>query len=532
MAKRFRSRQIRMLVLIVVSVLTVLTACGGPAGPTPSITIALDTATASVLRGGSVDVTVTLTRVGSASDPVDLTVDGLPAGVGASFAPATLAGPALTSTLTLQADAGASETSTGLTVTATSGTLTDEAALTLDVQSLTVTGRVEGLLDLPISGVTVGSQGESTFADADGMFTLSGLSVPYDVAVSAAMGNGGLHVFEGMTTDTPVLKPYFAMTLPVAYTFSSATIDGTVLGGAAVGANRGVVVCVEGNSFAVYGCEYLNSGATAYSVEPLWFEPGDVTVTVHALHLEWAADGTPLAYLGYDTFDITLTDADAKIQDLALEAVPSRLVTGTIDPAAGVTAQGTIGFVRFGDQLSMAVFESAAVTSDVSVLMPDLPGVTYDFVSVGSASTGSTYGWIRGVGQDAGTLALPAAPELLAPADLATDVDLTTTFRATNDGGPMTFVWNPDAAGPTIALTTTRTTVSVPDPSIGGFVMPAGADYDWSVAGHGSTTMEKASSGGAMEIYEIMAMLELGGPRFEADGVASISLARGFQFAP
>ena len=533
MSQLHRSRGLRMLTVpIVVAILTILSACGGPAGPTPSIAIALDTAAASVLRGGSVDVTVTLTRVGNATAAVDLTIDGLPAGVAASFAPATLTGGVLTSTLTIQADAGAAETSTGLTVTATSGTLTDDAALTLDVESLTVTGSVVGPLDLPMSGVTVASQGESTFTNADGAFTLSGLSVPYDVAVSAAMGDGGVHVFEGMTTATPVLSPYFGLAMMGGVPPSTATIGGSALGGAAVGANRAVVVCVEGNSVAVYGCDYVSSGATNYSVDAGWFEPGDVDVTVHAVHLEWTADGTPLAYLGYDTFDLVLTDAGAEVQDLTLEPVPSHLVTGTIEPGIGVTTQGTVGFVRFGETLSMAVYEAATATNDLSVLMPDIPGVTYDFWAVGSGPGGISNGWVRGVGVDAGTVALPAPAELLAPADLATDVDLTTTFSATDVGGPTTFLWTPDVAGPTLALTTTRTSVTIPDPAIGGFAMPSGADYDWAVAGHGPATMEMASAGGISDYYELVVLLESGGPRFASDGAITATPSRSFQFAP
>jgi hypothetical protein len=534
MVQRFLSRRFRLFaVAVIASILTVLTACGGPpAGPTPSIAIALDSAAASVLRGGSVDVTVTLTRLGGAADPADLTVDGLPAGVSASFAPVTLSGAVLTSTLTLQADAGAAETSADLTVTATSGTLTDDTTLTLDVESLTVTGRVEGLLDLPLSGISVTSQGNSTFTDANGAFTLNGLSTPYDVVLEAAVGGGAIHVFEGMTTAAPVLAPHFAMDIVIGATAYTATIGGDVLGGAAVGADRMIAVCVEGGSVAVTGCEYVFSGDTTYGFDATWYEAGDVTVTVHALHLETAADGTPLAYLGYDSFDLTLSDGAVESEDLALAAVPSLSVTGTIEPGAGVTVVGSYGYVRFGDNLSMAVFESSAVTADFDVLMPEIPGVGYDFLSVGSAPTGATYGWIRGVGADAGTLALPAVPELVAPADAAVNVDLATTFSATGDGGPLTFVWDPDAGGPQIVLTTMRTSVTVPDPALGGYVFPAGANYSWTVLEHGGTTVDDASSRGFVDLLEYVSLLTSGGPRFDEDGALSFTSSRDFQFAP
>jgi hypothetical protein len=158
--------------------------------------------------------------------------------------------------------------------------------------------------------------------------------------------------------------------------------------------------------------------------------------------------------------------------------------------------------------------------------------VTYDFWAAGSAPGGGSYAWVRGVGPDAGTLVLPNPPELLTPADLATGVDLTTTFSATDVGGPMTYLWNADSTGPDIALTTTRTSVTVPDPGIGGFAMPAGEDYAWAVAGHGPTSMEAASAAGTLDFLEMAALLEAGGPRFASDGVLTASAARSFQFAP
>src|SRR5690606_27072883 len=110
-------------------------------------------ASAAVVRGASVDLTVSLTRLGGAADPVTLDIAGLPANVGGTFAPAVLTGATLESTLTIEADALASEGTVTLTITGTMGTLSDEVDRSLEITSLSVTGRVEGVLARPLAAL-------------------------------------------------------------------------------------------------------------------------------------------------------------------------------------------------------------------------------------------------------------------------------------------------------------------------------------------------------------------------------------------
>lgn len=112
--------------------LALLAACS-PSDPVPAISVSVGGANVEVVRGAAVDVEVTLTRVGAADDTVFLDLTGLPPGVTATFAPAVLTATVLTSTLTLTAEAGATEGTSVLTVTATSGALEAQATLTLDV---------------------------------------------------------------------------------------------------------------------------------------------------------------------------------------------------------------------------------------------------------------------------------------------------------------------------------------------------------------------------------------------------------------
>src|SRR5438876_2895097 len=77
---------------------------GGTAGPGPSFSLAVAPATVTVNQGGQATYTATLTASNGFSSPVTLTVSGAPAGVTASFNPATVtptsAGAASTLTVT------------------------------------------------------------------------------------------------------------------------------------------------------------------------------------------------------------------------------------------------------------------------------------------------------------------------------------------------------------------------------------------------------------------------------------------------
>src|SRR5690606_39170936 len=155
---------------------------------------------AELLRGSSAELAVTLARTGGAIGDVQLAVTGLPANVEASFSTPTLSGGTLASTLVLTAPAAASAGSYDVTVSGTGAGLNATANLTIDVVSLDVSGRVISIYDLPVPGVSVRSQGDSAVTDAQGNFSLSGLAVPYDLAIWNVAAEW-VHVYKGFTAN-------------------------------------------------------------------------------------------------------------------------------------------------------------------------------------------------------------------------------------------------------------------------------------------------------------------------------------------
>jgi N-acetylmuramoyl-L-alanine amidase len=95
----------------------------------PGFSIASAPSSQSVVQGGSVDFSVTVTRTGGFSDPVTLSVTGVPAGATATFAP----NPADSSTLTLATTSTTPDGTYPLTISGTAGAATHSTSVTLAV---------------------------------------------------------------------------------------------------------------------------------------------------------------------------------------------------------------------------------------------------------------------------------------------------------------------------------------------------------------------------------------------------------------
>ena len=141
---------------------TVTIAITVPAAVTPAITLSAGTSTLSVVAGTAGTVPLTISRTGGFTGDVTLAATGLPAGVTASFAPATLTAAVTSSTMTLTAAASAVSPATTVTVTASGTGVTAQTATV----SLTVTAASApdfALTATPASlSITVGQAGTST----------------------------------------------------------------------------------------------------------------------------------------------------------------------------------------------------------------------------------------------------------------------------------------------------------------------------------------------------------------------------------
>jgi hypothetical protein len=105
---------------------------GGLCNGIADFTISASPSALNILQGGSGNSTVTIVRTNLTSD-IALLLGGLPAGMTGSLAPATLTGPTLTSTLTINVASTVAAGSYPLTVQGVGGNLTRTTPLTVTV---------------------------------------------------------------------------------------------------------------------------------------------------------------------------------------------------------------------------------------------------------------------------------------------------------------------------------------------------------------------------------------------------------------
>ena len=102
----------------------------------PDFSLSASPSSQTVAPGDSTSYNVNVTRFGGFSDPVDLSLSGLPAGLGASFSPNPATGSS--STMTVTTSGAAPTGSYTITITGTSGVLLRTTTVTLVVNSLPV----------------------------------------------------------------------------------------------------------------------------------------------------------------------------------------------------------------------------------------------------------------------------------------------------------------------------------------------------------------------------------------------------------
>jgi len=162
-------------------------------GQTPDFSVSLGAPNTSVQAGNSTQLQVTVARTGGFNGSVQLTATGLPAGVTATFNPATIPAGSTASTLTLAASAGAAAATSTVTV---SGTGTGVTGARTAVVSLQVTAApTGGDTSWSFCGLT-GIPLWLAVQNGDGAWTrVNGTNGRYQFGISAARG-GVAYVIE------------------------------------------------------------------------------------------------------------------------------------------------------------------------------------------------------------------------------------------------------------------------------------------------------------------------------------------------
>jgi Carboxypeptidase regulatory-like domain len=495
----------RVLALFAVAALAACPGGGGSdAGSGPAITTFTATPNSLPTAGGPVTLAWAVT--GAASLSIDH-------GVGA-VTPLTSGSTSVQVTAT---------TTFTLTATDSSGTSTQTAVVTV-AAPITVSGTVTDEYGSPAPGQTVsitsGAFQGSAVSDANGAFSVAGVPTPYTATV---LDSGGKYAvqYQGLTRADPSLFDPIVVSPPY-----SATVAGQ-LDGAAIPVPTGDRATVE---FVSPQTGLANSSIAVpvsgnFSGTVIWAGPTTTTGTLYALELH-AVGGLPVDYPGYGTRSGVLLENMGTLsgQDVALSSVTTGTVSGTVTTPAGYAVTGKAMFFQPAANAVFGIVEDSSTSTSFSYTTPSISDATFTLVVTAQGTSGGS-ALVKKAGLAANesgvALTIPPAPMLSLPVNAATGVTVTTPFSWTSFTGVYLVIFS-TGAGPSYAVFSAATTVTIPDLSSEGFPLPASAPFTWEVYGFGPTTSvdSLAVPGGFINLLYLL------------DGYTAVSQGRTFTTAP
>lgn len=347
---------------------------------------------------------------------------------------------------------------------------------------ITVTGKVVSATLRPVPNTPVVIAGlPATTTDANGAFSIPGVTPPYDITVVISASKLGI-IYRGLTRPDPTLVNLLsAVAAP-----NSATISGTVSGGAGYPqpANRtsGVVfVATEATGGAA-----PNNTTGAYTMPLGWEGATTITGVLHALQWETNAAGMPQAFNGYTSKSgVTVSSGGTFAgQNLAMTTVTGATVSGTITVPATVTLAQKFLRLQFSSDRSLQLGSETGSATAFTYNVPTVTGTTISIAATGMGGGGSSSTIKAGItpGATNVALALIEVPQLSLPVNAATNVTTTTPFSWTAAASVVSvLIFNGPAGQPDYLIFTGAASTTIPDLNSLGLGLPAGVSYTWNV---------------------------------------------------
>lgn len=393
--------------------------------PSPGIGVTVATPTVSVTQGTSGNVGVTVSRSNGFAEAISLTASGLPVGVTATFAPASVAAGATSSTLAFAVTVAAAPGSYPVTITASgTGVTSATATVTLAVtaaatpafglsaapaalsiaagQSATATltatrsGGFSDAVAVTVTGAPAGMTATLTPTSIAASATTSTLTVATTTAV--APGSYTLTV-SGTGTGVSAQSTTVAVTVTAApgltLTASAAATTGAVGGTATVAVTLARLGGFAGDvTLAVQG---LPSGITAA------FAPGILagTTVSSTLTLTIGATAAPGTYaLQLNAAGAGGVSAQAPLSLTVTVAQGYTLAASSVSLTQGGTGTSTVTVTRtggFAGTVNLAVGGlPSGVTASVNPAAVTGTSATITFTASGSAATGAFSATVTG----------------------------------------------------------------------------------------------------------------------------------------
>lgn len=448
---------------------------GGPDSGVPNAASLSVSPAARTVFASDDPLSIRATLVG-ASGPITWTLSG-PGTLGATSGEQTTYTPPTTI-----------DAQTTATVTASAGP-TLSAVVTITVAPSTgieVSGRVVGTAGDGLPGMRVAIGGKTRVTDAEGRFSIPGVTPPYDLAVASSGIPPTAGVYHGLTRPDPTLVFLFsaAGTEP-----STGVLSGRVLGGDPIpsdGEFTGAVFASPETS------RFITLGSRDYSLQLSWFGPTTTIGTVHVL--QWKSPGggrPPTSYTGFSSVTaVRVTDqsatGDASVQ---LFDPGTTSIAGDLVAPAGSAVSSRSLILEFADHALLPL--GSDLDGDTHFSYPVPRNVTLTAVVTATAEFPSGAGVFRresGIARgatDVGVvLPLPALPST--PDDGSADVSASTDFRwSPFVGGVHLLVFNGTATTPSYYVVTGETSTRIPDLPALGAALPPATSFSWFVVGLG-----------------------------------------------
>lgn len=452
------------------SAIIIIAACGGSGGGGGGPTLSISPPSATIVAG-SAPVTFTATLSGS-SNAIAWSLTG----------PGSISATSGTSTAYTPPTSVASATSATLTASAGSA-LTASATITLNPPApITVAGQVLDSARQPRANVAVVIGSKSTVTDANGNFTLSNVTPPYNlITVLSTPSKVGM-VYQGLTrADPKILYLGTALTPP-----NAGTVSGTISGGDALPAPATDRTHVAWGSPETR--KDLLVSANPYTLNLSWFGPTSTTGTLHALQWVVDASGLPTSYRGHGTKSgvAVASSGNTLNANVAMSAVSSQNIAGSVSLPASYTLGSKTLAVSFADNATISLASDSSSTTGFNYVVPSGIGGTLSVTALGGQTgVALTIGQLSGIapGATGANITLPTAAVPILPANAGTGINTSTdfTWTAFSGGIHLVNIQPANATDPAYFVVTSATTGRIPDLSGQGLGLPSGASYSWTV---------------------------------------------------
>jgi len=359
----------------------------------PSFDFALSSGgNTSVVRGSSVDNSMTATLVSGATQPVTFSTSGLPAGATATYTPASCS-PGCATTITIGTTAATPLATSLITVTGTAGSLVHSATFSLTVTvPPDTTSPTVSLGASPANGSTIGATValSATASDNVGVvgvqFLLDGANLgaevttsPYSISWNTATAAEGPHALSARARDA---AGNTAVAAAVNVIVDNQPPTGTIAinGGAAATNSRTstLTLAATDNPGPVTSMRFSNTG-TSFSAEEAYATTKTWTLT--------AVAGTKTVFVQFKDAignwsgsftDTIVLDTTAP----TVSSVTSTNVTGGSAIITWTSSEPTTSQVEYGPTISygsLTAVDTTLVTAHSTLLTGLNPQTTYNY---------------------------------------------------------------------------------------------------------------------------------------------------------